>query len=108
MLPAGREWDVPLLQSLLYHHDVNEVLKIRLSDRVQEDHVAWMLEKTGIFSVKSAYRLVARLEAEEQNQTSCSSHTDGSRPMFRVIWKATVPPKVKNFAWRLSLEDIAT
>jgi hypothetical protein len=67
MLPRRREWDVPLLQSLLYLHDVSEVLKIRLSDRAHEDHVAWMQEKMGIFSVTSAYRLAVRLEDEVLN-----------------------------------------
>jgi hypothetical protein len=67
-----------------------------------------MHEKTGIFSVRSAYSLAVRLEAEEQNQTSCSSHADGSRPVFQAIWSAVVPPKVKIFAWRLSQEALAT
>jgi hypothetical protein len=93
MLQGRREWDVPMLHILLYTHDVNEVLKIRLSDGAPDDHVAWMHEKSGIFSV----RLAARLEALEQNQTGSSSHVEGDRPVYRAIWSSEVSPKVKIF-----------
>jgi hypothetical protein len=35
-----REWDVPLLHSIFHRHDVEEILKIRLSDRLQDDFIA--------------------------------------------------------------------
>jgi hypothetical protein len=59
-------------------------------------------------SVRSAYRLAARLEAMEQNQTGSSSHADGDRPVYQAIWSAAVPPKVKKIWWRLSHEGLAT
>jgi hypothetical protein len=55
MLPGRREWDVQLIKTLLYPHDVDEVLKIWLSNRTPEDHIAWFYEKSGLFSVRSAY-----------------------------------------------------
>lgn len=36
--------------------DICEIQKIRLSARLGEDILAWALEKSGIFSVSSAYR----------------------------------------------------
>jgi hypothetical protein len=51
---------------MLFPCDVNEVPKIRLSERASEDHVAWLHEKADIFSVRRAYHLAARLEAMEQ------------------------------------------
>jgi hypothetical protein len=108
MLPGRREWDVTLLRGLLYPHDVSEVLKIRLSKRALEDRIAWMYEKTGMFSVRSAYHLAVHLEAMEQDQMSTSAHADGGRPVYQAIWSAAVPPKVKVFTWRLSQEGLAT
>jgi hypothetical protein len=50
MVPGRREWDTQVVKPVLYPHDAQEVLKIRLSERAPDDHVA------GIFSVRSAYR----------------------------------------------------
>lgn len=84
-------------------HDVQEVLRIRLSDRVQEDYLAWHYESSGIFSVRSAYWVAQRLQAapESRGQEGSSRVSDGSRSLWRLIWSAQVPPKVRVFAWRL-------
>jgi ribonuclease HI len=108
MLPGRREWDVQLIKTLLYPHDVDEVLKIRLSDRAPEDHIAWFYEKSGLFSVRSAYHLAVQLENSTQSSASSSSRADGRRPGFNEIWSASGPPKVKIFAWRLSLAALVT
>jgi hypothetical protein len=102
MVPGRREWDVRLLQSVLYPHDVQEVLKLRLSARAPDDHVTWMYERSSIFTVRSVYHLAVSINRERENQESCSARADGSRPRFNRIWAAKVPPKVKVFAWRLS------
>jgi hypothetical protein len=108
MLPGRREWDVQLIKTVLYPHDVDEVLKIRLSDRAPEDHIAWFYEKSALFSVRSAYHLAVQLENSTQSSAGSSSRADGRRPGFNVIWSASVPLKVKIFAWRLSQEALVT
>jgi hypothetical protein len=96
------------LQTILHPHDVNEVLKIRLSGRVPEDYIAWHYEKSGIFSVRSAYHLAVQLDRADQNQAGCSTRPDGSRPVFKEIWAAAAPLKVRMFVWRLSQEALTT
>jgi hypothetical protein len=49
MLPGRREWDVQTIQACLYPRDVEEVIKIRLSDRISEDYIAWNYERSGFF-----------------------------------------------------------
>jgi hypothetical protein len=95
MVPGRREWDVPLLRTVLFPHEVQDVLKVRLSDRAQDDHIAWFYEKTGVFSVKSAYHLAMSLGCLNLDQPGCSARADGSRPVFKCIWSANVPPKVR-------------
>jgi hypothetical protein len=69
MLPGRREWDVQTIQACLYPRDVEEVIKIRLSDRISEDYIAWNYERSGFFfTVKSAYKLALSLDREEQVQ----------------------------------------
>jgi hypothetical protein len=44
MRPGRREWDEQMVRACLYPVDAEEVLKIWLSDRFQEDHIAWYYE----------------------------------------------------------------
>jgi hypothetical protein len=52
MVPGWREWNEQLLNEYMYPHDVVEVLKIRLSERIQSNHIAWFYEKNGIHNKK--------------------------------------------------------
>jgi hypothetical protein len=53
MKPGRCEWDE---QECLYPHDAEEVLKVRLTER-EEDFIAWHFDRSGVFTIKSAYRL---------------------------------------------------
>jgi hypothetical protein len=108
MQPGHREWDLQVLNSCLYPRDVDEVCKIRLSERIEEDMIAWHYEKPGIFTVRSAYQLGLKMEQEEQMQMGSSAMVGGHRPLYKRIWFAPVPPKIRIFAWRLSRESLAT
>jgi hypothetical protein len=69
MVPRRREWNEQVINACMYSHDAEEVLQIRLSDRIQEDYIAWALERTGMFSMKSAYKLAMDLERDMEVQT---------------------------------------
>uniref|UniRef100_A0ACD5TA56 Uncharacterized protein n=1 Tax=Avena sativa TaxID=4498 RepID=A0ACD5TA56_AVESA len=45
---------------------------------------------------------------QEQGGPATSSRPRGERPIWRLIWKCPVPPKVKNLAWRISCNALAT
>jgi hypothetical protein len=53
----SRSWDEPLVRSIFYPPDADEVLWIPLSSAPNEDSIAWAHEPNGLFSVRSAYRL---------------------------------------------------
>jgi hypothetical protein len=97
-----------MLKECMYPHDVAEVLKIRLSDRLQSDHIAWFYERSGIFTVKSAYKLAVEVDRRITEHPGSSSRMDGSRPMLADIWRAKVPVKVRIFARHLVQEGLAT
>jgi hypothetical protein len=98
----------PFLNEWMFSHDVKEVLKLRLSDRVHDVQIAWFYERTRIFTVKSAYKLSVDTDQDAQAQTSSSTHTDGSISMYREIRSTNVPAKVHIFAWRLAQDGFAT
>ena len=52
-------WKELLLREHFWELDVREILKIRTSPRNGQDFLAWFPERSGQFSVKSAYRLAA-------------------------------------------------
>jgi hypothetical protein len=57
MHSGEHEWDEQRLRSCIYPHDVEDVLRIRPMRHGRDDMVAWAYEKSGIFTVKSDYRL---------------------------------------------------
>jgi ribonuclease HI len=96
------QWDEDVLRAIFLEEDVEEILKIPLRQGM-EDSVAWSLDKKGVFSVKSAYRLGVDLrERRHQNDTSTSSVVVGVSQIWDKIWSLKLPGKVRVFLWRLT------
>lgn len=55
--------------------------------RSQEDFLAWHPERSGLLTLRSAYRLATMQYDEVFAGGSSSSHPDGERPMWKVICK---------------------
>ena len=87
--------------------DVILIQKIRPAPRLGDDFIAWAPEKSGTFSVRSAYKMASD-ELANSDLASTSSRADGSRDGWKDIWRCMVPPKVQSFAWRLASDSLAT
>ncbi|XP_043698953.1 uncharacterized protein LOC122649779 [Telopea speciosissima] len=68
--------------------------------------------KDGLFSIKSAYKLLSKLEEEGQSARASSSR---SRPwesipdaVWNRVWSIQTLPKIKAFLWRVCNEAIAS
>jgi hypothetical protein len=59
MVSGRREWDETRLKECKYPHDVQEVLKICLSQRVLDDHIAWFYERSGLFTIRSVWNVIS-------------------------------------------------
>jgi len=86
---------------------VEAIARIKLPSRSTEDVLAWHAEKTGLFTVRSAYNLALKLKHGETMQSSSSS-PEGERKLWSNIWGVDIPPKVKIFAWKLSKNILPT
>ena len=104
---GSREWNEEILERFFHRNDIDEILKIKLPGGNYEDAVAWHYEKTGCFSVRSAYRLSMDWK-EIGTTTSPSSNTNGERMVWKKLWALQLPPKVKVFAWKLAHNGLAT
>jgi hypothetical protein len=52
-------------------HDAEQIFQLKLPRSKTEDFISWLHEKSGAYSVKSAYKLARDLQSEE----------DGTRQM---------------------------
>lgn len=55
--PSIGDWDEALVQDIFSEFDAEAILKLRVNQEL-EDRPAWHYDKKGVFSVRSAYRLV--------------------------------------------------
>jgi hypothetical protein len=77
LIDDSGSWDETAIRRYFYPCDVVEIFKIKLPVQETEDFVAWHFEKTGIFSVYSAYRLAVRNFYGVGNIESISSSDQG-------------------------------
>jgi hypothetical protein len=66
-----------MVNACLYPYDTEKAQKIRLSERIIDDHIAGHYERSDVFSVKNAYKLALEEEQAELPQESTSVRPDG-------------------------------
>jgi hypothetical protein len=95
ILSGPRTWDENLVRHLFYPHDAEGILRLRISYTGDGDFVAWHFKKTGMFSVKSVYKLALTLKEKEDDEGQHSAAMSGERKIWDIIWKANVPQKIR-------------
>jgi ribonuclease HI len=104
-------WNVQKLQEFFLPMDVEAILSIPVSTSRMEDFWAWKHERTGIFSVRSAYRMLvnvrSRREAWLDGRATTSDHA-AEEKQWSSLWKIQAPSKIKVFLWRLAKQSIPT
>lgn len=66
--------------------------------------MSWPYTKKGEFTVRSAYNY----ELQRRNRDSGPSDSSASQWLWKKIWEAKVPPKVKNLVWRALRNGLPT
>ncbi|KAM0829092.1 hypothetical protein ACQ4PT_067093 [Festuca glaucescens] len=72
------------------------------------DHAAWHYDKRGLFSVKSAYK-VLELSSENDRQAGTASGERGSaweKNIWKQLWRLDCPPKVHHFLWHVGHDSM--
>ena len=73
------EWDMDLIWKVCPVYDAEEICRIRLPARKTSDFLAWNHEDSGVFSVKSAYRLAEEIKNRDRPAASSSSSETSNR-----------------------------
>jgi hypothetical protein len=108
LIDSNGRWNEALVRATFLPIDVDVILSIKPSRRFEEDIIAWMAEKNGVFTVRSAYKLGLAETPMQTAMASASSAPDGHDIVWKRIWRPKVPPKVKHFAWKAASEALAT
>ena len=70
-----------------------------------EDFLFWPHSQTGLYQVRSGYKLLCELSS---NELASSSDAVGEKKFWSSLWKLIVPNKVKSFLWRACTNSIST
>ena len=85
-----------LFDSTSVHH----IFTTLLFSSVQHDRAVWKHEKDGNYYVQSAYCAIL-----DYDESLCQHRTTWNS---RIIWQAKMPPKIKNFMWRVGRNCLST
>lgn len=72
MVHGRKEWNEALVHQLFHRFDAEEICKIKIPRWDLEDCVAWHGERSGVFSVRCAYKLGAQLKHQIRVKASSS------------------------------------
>jgi hypothetical protein len=95
-------WKIGLIRENFIAPEEDAILNIPLSNGGGDDFWAWNLEKTGNYTVKSAYRsLMKRNEHRTLAEGTSTETSISEKQMWSTLWKLQVVPKVRVFWWRV-------
>jgi hypothetical protein len=109
--PDLYKWRTELVRSIFVAPNAESILQIPLRRSIGEDWIAWHHERTGIYSVRLAYRaLLAEKEGRRALDTTIGGYS-GEDDKWKRLWRLDVLPRVRVFWWRVLkgiLPDYAT
>ena len=103
--PQTKQWDKGKVNAWFQPPSRDEVLRIRLGSFEGRDTLIWNENKAQTFSIWTAYQV-----ALQMNRTGNGKHSrvQEDKPIWNRLWKLSIPPKVRNFVWRASLDILPT
>lgn len=90
---ATGRWNEGLITETLGPLDAAVALRLPRPRNGGEDFWAWNEEKKGIYSVRSAYRMLMK-------DIAGSPESSDSPQLWKKVWQLKVVPKVNVFCWR--------
>jgi hypothetical protein len=95
-------WNVSVIRNNFLAPDAEAILNIPLQRNGDEDFYAWNFERTGIYTVKSAYRaLVTQRERSALEDETAMGTSAANEQFWKSLRKLKVLPKVRVFWWRV-------
>lgn len=89
-----RQWRDDVIQTYFYDMDAQVIKNIPLCSSQQDDFWAWHYERSGTFSVKSAYRMLVHTTIRRQDwlhSRAVNSDIEGASRIWKLFLKVKVP-----------------
>ncbi|XP_030936331.1 uncharacterized protein LOC115961495 [Quercus lobata] len=103
--PELRGWNSSLVNQLFLPYKASVICGMPLSIRLPLDKIIWGLTPSGMFTTKSAYKLLVSCNSTNLAGTSSS---ENQRLFWRSLWQLRVPNKLKHFSWRACNDALPT
>ncbi|KAF3967747.1 hypothetical protein CMV_008289 [Castanea mollissima] len=93
--PISKCWDANLLNMLFLPNEVLLIQSIPLSQRPVEDKLVGSFNPSGVYTVKSGYKLLS-----QEVEVSDFRAQGVDNEVWKMVWGLKVQNKIKNFIWR--------
>ncbi|XP_074301145.1 putative mitochondrial protein AtMg00310 [Silene latifolia] len=90
---GGGAWNEQLIDNIFLEFEGTRIKNIRLSENAIDDDWFWSAERDGVFSVKSAYRLL--VGGFDSLEVGGASNWEREKWLWPRLWKIPVWPRVK-------------
>jgi hypothetical protein len=107
-------WNCEKLKECFLPMDVEAILNLPLSTRNQQDEWAWHYDRKGIFTVRSAYKMLVHTKTSREawlEGSASSSDTKKVEKQWTSLWRIQVPSKIEctmaKCVWALASEEVA-
>lgn len=98
------EWNIEEMQHYMSVEEIEAIKDIQIASSDQQDLLTWSHTKHGDLTVRSAYHL----ELTRTKGAASSSSPKDVEELWKKVWGAKVPEKVKNLVWRALREGLPT
>jgi hypothetical protein len=108
---STRQWNLEKLNTYFLPMDSEVIQSIPISLRVQPDFWAWHYERKGVFSVRSAYRMLACTKEKREawlDEAATRSNHGATEASYTKLWQIRVPAKLRIILWRLAKQSLST
>ncbi|TQD80283.1 hypothetical protein C1H46_034181 [Malus baccata] len=107
--PVMLSWRFDVLSALFSEEEVSMIWSMPISFRLPADRLIWHFYNWGLYTVKSGYNVAWKL-VQSPSLSASTSNSDGNSytKLWRSVWKAKIPPKVKVFVWKASQSILPT
>ena len=102
---ATKQWRLEMLEALIDPRDIPLIQSIRPSHIFRDDGYCWSYTKTGLYTVKSGYKLASQMK--EANIESAVMEPSINQ-LKEMIWKLKAPRKIQHFLWQVLSDSIAS
>lgn len=98
--PLNACWDEQIIQQIFLPNDAAAILQIPVCTRNMDDFWSWGFEKNGLFTVRSAYKMIVATKKRREDwldERPGPSNTAQNEKSWEMLWHVAVPAKIRSF-----------